>query len=85
MTEHHDNQVTIIVDGTPHPWNEKKISYEQVVNLAYDDNPPTGDNVLITVGFRKGPDDKHEGDLDPDHSVEVKDGMIFDVTATDRS
>ena len=80
-----DKQFTIVVDGTEHEWDEKKISYEQVVNLAYDNDPPTGDNWLITVGFRKGPQDKHEGDLDPGHSVEVKDGMIFDVTATDRS
>lgn len=85
MNEQAKNQVTIIVDGTPYDWTEKKISYQEVVDLAYDNNPPTGDNVLITVGYRKGPHDKHEGDLDPGDSVEVKDGMIFDVTATDRS
>ena len=84
MSEH-EHQTTIIVDGTEHEWHEKRISYDQVVNLAYDNNPSTGENVLITVGYRRGPEDKHEGDLDPGHSVEVKDGMIFDVTATDRS
>jgi len=83
--EHEKHEVTIIVDGTPHEWDEKEISYEQVVNLAYDGNPPTGENIQITVGFRRGHDDKHEGDLDPGESVKVKDGMIFDVTATDRS
>ncbi len=77
--------VTIIVDGTPHEWEEKEISYEQVVDLAYDGNPPSGENILITVGYRRGHDDNHEGDLGPGQSVKVKDGMIFDVTATDRS
>jgi hypothetical protein len=76
---------SIIIDGTPHEWDRKEIEYQQVVDLAYDGNPPTGENILITVGYRKGPDDKHEGDLDPGDSVKVKDGMIFDVTATDRS
>lgn len=76
---------TIVVDGTPHEWGQKEISYEQVVNLAYDGNPPSGENVSITVGYRRGDGDKHEGDLEPGQSVKVKDGMIFDVTATDRS
>lgn len=76
---------SIVIDGTPHEWGEKEISYQQVVDLAYDGNPPTGENILITVGYRKGPEGKHEGDLDPGDSVKVKDGMVFDVTATDRS
>ena len=82
MSEH---EQTIIVDGTQHPWSEKEISYEQVVKLAYDNNPPTGENVLITVGYHRGHGDKPEGDLEPGQSVKVKDGMVFDVTATDRS
>jgi hypothetical protein len=81
----HEKAVTIIVDGTPHPWAEKEISYEQVVNLAYDDNPPSGDQVDISVGYRRGHGEKPEGDLEPGQSVKVKDGMIFDVTATNRS
>ena len=82
MAEH---EVTIVIDGTQHPWKEKEITYEQVVNLAFDGNPPSGDQVDITVGYRRGHGDKPEGDLEPGHSVKVKDGMIFDVTATNRS
>jgi hypothetical protein len=81
--EKHD--VTIIIDGTQHQWSDKEISYNQVVNLAYDGNPPTGDQVQITVGYHRGRGDKPEGDLEPGQSVKVKDGMVFDVTATDRS
>jgi hypothetical protein len=86
MPEHKEKEVTIIVDGTQHEWNKKEdISYEQVVDLAYDGSPPTGENVQITVGYHRGHGDKPEGDLEPGQSVKVKDGMVFDVTATDRS
>ena len=84
MSEH-KKTTTIIVDGTPHEWDQKEISYDQVVDLAYDGNPPTGENIEITVGYRRGHDDNHEGDLEAGHSVKVKDDMVFDVTATDRS
>jgi hypothetical protein len=83
VSEH--KTTAIVIDGTEHEWDEKEISYDRVVNLAYDGNPPSGENFLITVGYRRGHGDKHEGDLDPGDSVKVKDGMIFDVTATDRS
>jgi hypothetical protein len=84
MSEH-KKTTTIIVDGTPHEWDQNEISYEQVVDLAYDGNPPTGEMIEITVGYRRGHGNKPEGDLEPGQSVKVKDGMIFDVTATDRS
>lgn len=83
--EHKKHEMTIIVDGTQHLWSEQEISYDQVVGLAYDGNPPTGDQVQITVGYRRGQGNKPEGDLGPGQSVKVKDGMVFDVTATDRS
>lgn len=82
MSEH---EITIVVDGTQHQWSEKEISYDQVVSLAYNGSPPTGEQVDITVGYRRGHGEKAEGDLEKGQSVKVKDGMIFDVTATDRS
>jgi hypothetical protein len=49
-------------------------------------NPvPTGPNIVFTVTFRKGPLENPEGTLTPGETVEIKDGMIFDVTATDKS
>lgn len=76
---------TIVIDATPHQWDDKTISYEQVVNLAYDGSPPTGENVDITVAYHRGHGNKPEGDLEPGQSIKVKDKMVFDVTATDRS
>jgi hypothetical protein len=80
-----EHEITIVVDGTQHQWSEKEISYDQVVSLAYNGSPPTGEQVDITVGYRRGHGEKAEGDLEKGQSVKVKDGMIFDVTATDRS
>jgi Multiubiquitin len=84
-SEHGKKSTAIIVDGTPHEWDEKEISYEQVVDLAFDGNPPTGEMVEITVGYHRGHGEKPDGDVTAGETVKVKDGMVFDVTATDRS
>lgn len=80
--EKHD--VSIIIDGTPFEVPKGRISYEQVVNYAFDNNPPTGPNVVITVTYSRGVDGK-EGSLLAGHEVEVKAGMVFNVKATDQS
>jgi hypothetical protein len=77
--------VKIIVNGQPHevPKHEE-ITFDQIVNLAYDNSPPTGENVVFTVTY-KGKHGKHQGSLLEGQSVEVHAGMIFNVTATDKS
>lgn len=77
-------EVTIIVNTREKTWNEKKISYEEIVVLAfgsYSDDP----NIVYTVNFTKGDESKHEGSLVKGESVRVKDGMIFNVTQTNKS
>lgn len=76
--------VTIIVNTRKHsvPKNEK-ISFEAVVVLAYP-TAPAGENVEFTVMYQRGEGNK-DGTLVPGQSVKVKDGMIFDVTPTDKS
>jgi hypothetical protein len=76
---------TIVVNGRPKPWTEKHISFDQVVALAYDGNPPTGPDWEFTVSYRKGEDKKKEGTLVQGESVPVKDGMVFNVVATNKS
>ncbi|WP_408626473.1 multiubiquitin domain-containing protein [Amycolatopsis thermoflava] len=39
----------------------------------------------FTVTFRRGSGHKPEGTLRPGETVKVKEGMIFNVTATDKS
>lgn len=84
MENHKEHEVTIIVNTREKVWNEKKISYEQVIVLAFGSysNDP---NVVYTVTYSKGPESHHEGSLVSGKSVEVKDGMIFNVTQTNKS
>ena len=79
-----DHETTIVVNGQQKPWPAKEISFDEVVKLAYDP-VPEGPNVLITVAYRRGHDEKPQGTLTEGQSVHVKQGMVFDVTATDRS
>lgn len=79
-----DFKVTLIVNGRPRPWTEKIITFEQVVVLAfgsYDSNP----NKVYTVVYDKGPHENPEGSMVRGSKVYVKDKMIFNVTATDKS
>lgn len=77
------HEVTIIVNGRERTIDEKEVSFEAAVELAFT-NPPKGDNVMITVAYRKAAGNR-SGDLLPGQSVKVKEGTIFDVTATDKS
>jgi len=73
--------VTIIVNTRPHPWTEKKISFEQVVELAFPGQPY--DAAGTTVEYSRGPRPDHS--LRPGHGVEVKNGIVFDVEPANRS
>lgn len=81
---HSPKPVTIIVNGERHEVAKDEISFNEVVALAYPDQPP-GPNIIYSVTYRKGPDHKPKGILPEGKSVKVKDGMIFDVRVTDKS
>lgn len=76
--------VTLMVNGEPHEYAETKITFEQVVKIAYP-VPPPGTCIEFTVTYRNGPPKNPKGTLTAGHSVKVKNKMVFDVTATDRS
>jgi hypothetical protein len=76
--------VTIIVNGREKTVSEKELSFDQLVKLAFD-NPPTGEFICFTITYRRGEGNKPEGTLSEGESVKVKKGMIFNVTATDKS
>lgn len=79
-----DFKVAIIVNGRPKQWNEKTITFEQVVVLAFGNYDPNPDKVY-TVTYDKGPHENHEGSMVRGSKVYVKNKMIFNVTATDKS
>lgn len=74
---------TIVVNGRPKTVTDKEISFEAVVDLAYPQ--PRGANLMFTVTYRRGEGNKPEGTLVEGESVKVKEGMIFNVSATDKS
>lgn len=83
-TEHGHKDITIIVNGRPKNVPKEELTFDEIITLAFA-TPPTGPNVVITVTYHRGHGDKPEGTLLPDGSVKVKEGMVFDVTATDKS
>jgi len=80
---HEHKPVTIIVNGRKKEFLGKEITFEQIVKLAFE-TPPYGENTMFTVTYKRGQGDK-EGSMLPGDSVKVKDGMVFNVTATDKS
>lgn len=80
----HAKEFSIIVNGRQKVVIENEISFAEIIALAFD-NPPTGPNIIFTVTYRKGENHKPEGTLIAGAKVKVKDGMVFNVTATDKS
>ncbi len=75
-------EVTIIVNARPHQVEKEKICFSEVVALS---GLPGGENVTFTVTFRRGAGHKPEGSLVEGECVQAKEGMIFNVTRTDKS
>lgn len=82
--EHHTKRFKIIVNARSKEVTGDEQSFEQIVALAFSP-VPTGPNIVFTVAFRKGPHENPEGTLTPGEAVEIKNEMVFDVTATDKS
>ena len=75
---------TITVNARQKTVAEKKLSFMEVVALAF--NPvPTGDNWVFTVTYYNGPKKNSEGSMVKGDKVKIKKGMVFNVTATDKS
>lgn len=77
-------EVTIVVNGTPHKWDKIKISFKDVIILAfgqYIDKP----TMVYTVAYEDGPKENPEGSMFVGQEVFVKNKMVFHATATDKS
>ena len=76
--------VAIIVNGQEKFAPSGDISFDELVQVAFVD-PPKGVSIHFTITYRGGEKDKPKGTLDQGGSVKVNEGMIFNVTATDKS
>lgn len=74
----------IYVNGEEKLVTTKRETFDQIVALAFPVRP-TGPNVLFSIGYEDGPRANPVGTLMPGHSVKLKEGMIFNVSATDKS
>ncbi|MGB8297683.1 MAG: multiubiquitin domain-containing protein [Polyangia bacterium] len=77
-------EFTIIVNGRKKLVKSKELSFTAIVALAFDP-VPTGPNILFTIVYEHGPHSKPEGTLIEGESVRIRDGMVFNVTSTDKS
>lgn len=76
--------VTIFVNTRRSQWTEREISYQQVYDLAFPNEPLTeGD--LARIEFSRGSYGGGAGTLRPGGKVNVKTNMVFDVYVTVRS
>lgn len=76
--------VMIVVNGRAKAVPKDELTYDDLVRLAFD-NPPSGEDVQFTIQYTRGQGSKPAGVLLEGGSVKVKEGMEFDVTATNRS
>lgn len=83
MTTHESKEITIIVNGREKTLDKGKISYNEVIELAFG-TIEIGPEVVYTITYSKGnKDDK--GSMVSGDVVNLKQGMVFNVTRTDRS
>lgn len=84
LMESKKKEYKIIVNTQEKTWGEKEISYKEVVILAFgtysDDS-----NVVYTVTYSKGDKPHQEGSLVKGKSLKIKNGMIFNVSQTNKS
>lgn len=76
--------VRIIVNARQREVHKRRLSYWDVVKLAFPDAVPAP-NTVYTITYSRGPHANPEGSLVDGQEVQVKDGMTFYVTVTDKS
>ncbi len=78
------HEYKVIVNGREKPVDHRVLTFDEVVQLAFDP-VPTGPDVTFTVTYSHAVKPQHEGIVSPGGEVTIKQGTIFDVTRTDKS
>lgn len=79
----HEKTYSIIVNGRPRTVTEHSQTYLQIVRLAFPD-AQLAENIVYTITYSHR-HEGHDGSLVDGQTVKIKDGMIFNVTRTDKS
>lgn len=77
-----DKSYTIIINGRQREVKEHKLTYQEVVQLAFP-NDQAAENVVYTVAYANP--HGNDGTLVEGQNVVVKNGMSFNVSKTSRS
>lgn len=84
--EHPHKPLYILVNGEEKnlPPHTEQLSYEEIVKLAYG-ILPTNPNTIYTVAYSNGPIKNPKGTLTKGRSVWIREGMVFNVSKSDKS
>jgi hypothetical protein len=75
---------TIIVNGQEVKDAERTLTFVDILDLAFPTPRPVPDTDY-SVTFKNAASSPRSGQLNPDGSVEVRNGTMFDVTPTNKS
>jgi len=81
-TTNKKKEISIIINGREYSINTKDISYDEILSLG--NIGTSSQNSIILVVFERAENDK-EGTLAPGDKIKVKDGMVFNVSTTNKS
>lgn len=76
--------VPVVVNGRRQSLATAEVSFEDLIGLAYPNVPAVGQS-MFTVTYRHGPLDRPEGSLAPSQRLRAVHGVVFNVTATNKS
>lgn len=81
-----EGPINVIVNGVDKvlPVGTKKLSYEDVVKLAYG-NYNSSSTIIYSVAYSNGPVENKKGVLVKGDSVHIQKGMIFNVGCSNKS
>ena len=74
----------IVINGEQHVVPRRRLTFEDVVRLAFTD-AIFNDNIVYTVTYKRGPHENREGSLVAKEAVIITNGMIFNAKRTDKS
>lgn len=84
MLTKNKHEITIFVNGEEKIVKKEKISYEEVIKLAFG-YYESSEGTTYTITYFRGENHKPNGVLVKGQEIMVKKGMKFNVTKTNRS
>jgi len=78
-----NKEYSIIVNGRRITTSEHKLTYDQILQMAKI--PEGGQTTLYIITFERGTHGNSEGTISLGGSIVIKEGMVFNVSTTNKS